>query len=141
MVLGTSRSRRPRLARRTFRFNRRASGILLHPTSLPGPHGSGDLGPAAHAFVDFLAAAGQHWWQMLPVGPPGAPPGNGPYGAYSAFAGSIWLISPEFLRDEGLLNDADLASGLRRSDAEVHFAPMYRHRGKLLRRAFTNCQR
>src|SRR5215218_2969966 len=141
MVLGTSRSRRPRLARRTFRFDRRASGILLHPTSLPGPHGSGDLGPAAHDFIDFLAAAGQHWWQMLPVGPPGAPPGNGPYGAYSAFAGSIWLISPEFLRDDRLLDDADLARGPRLSDGVVNFPAMYRHRRALLRRAFTNCQR
>jgi 4-alpha-glucanotransferase len=67
---------------------RRASGLLLHPTSLPGDHGSGDLGPAAHAFVDFLSQAGQAWWQMLPVGPPGAAPGFSPYSSTSAFAGS-----------------------------------------------------
>src|SRR5258708_4399641 len=50
-------------------FSERCSGILLHPTSLPGPHGVGDLGPQAHRFVDFLARAGQRYWQMLPVGP------------------------------------------------------------------------
>ena len=54
----------------------RASGVLLHPTSLPGPHGSGDLGPAAHHFVDGLASAGQSLWQMLPLG--GIGPGNSP---------------------------------------------------------------
>ena len=55
-----------------FDLTRRSAGVLLHPTSLPGPHGSGDLGPEARAFVDFLAAAGQSWWQMLPVNPIGA---------------------------------------------------------------------
>src|SRR5947207_14533526 len=81
----------------------RSSGILLHPTSLPGPHGSGDLGPPAHRFVDFLAAAGQSWWQMLPLGPPGAAPGFSPYSSYSAFAGSPFLISLELLVEDGLL--------------------------------------
>ena len=55
----------------------RASGILLHPTSLPGRFGVGDLGPEAHAFVDLLAETGQRWWQMLPLGPTGY--GNSPY--------------------------------------------------------------
>src|SRR5688572_24423778 len=109
--------RRPRASR--FRFDRRSSGILLHPTSLPGPHGSGDVGPAAHAFADFLAAAGQRWWQMLPVGPPGAPPGNSPYSSYSAFAGSVWLVSPEMLRDDGLLDGADVKPLKTRSVHEV----------------------
>ena len=127
---------RTRPRRGPFRFDRRASGVLLHPTSLPGPHGCGDVGPAAFAFIDFLAAAGQRWWQMLPVGPPGAPPGNGPYGSYSAFAGSPWLISPEVLRDDGFLDDADLAGGPGFADAAVNYRAMYRHRARLLRRAF-----
>src|SRR5688572_33121252 len=97
-----TRQRRARDPKVKFDFTPRASGILLHPTSLPGPHGSGDLGPAAHAFVDFLAAAGQRWWQMLPVGPPGEPPGNSPYSSYSALAGSIWLISPQLMREDCL---------------------------------------
>ena len=75
-----------------FQFNRRGSGLLLHPTSLPGPHGSGDIGAEARRFADFLAAAGQTWWQMLPVGPPGAPPGNSPYSSSSSFAGNPCLI-------------------------------------------------
>jgi 4-alpha-glucanotransferase len=85
-------------------FDRRAAGILLHLTSLPGPHGSGDLGPAAHQFVNFLASAGQRWWQMLPIVPPGAAPGFSPYSAPSAFAGSPWLISLEMLLRDGLLS-------------------------------------
>ena len=68
----------------------RRSGILLHPTSLPGPHGSGDLGSEAHAFVDWLAEAGQSLWQVLPLG--GLGPGNSPYMSSSAFAGNVLLI-------------------------------------------------
>lgn len=136
-----ARDLRPRTRPRRFRFDHRASGVLLHPTSLPGPHGSGDLGPDAHEFIDFLAAARQRWWQMLPVGPPGAPPGNGPYGSYSAFAGSIWLISPERLRDAGWLSDTDLPPRVRLRADQVDYLAMYRHRGKLLRRAFANFQR
>ena len=82
----------------------RSSGVLLHPTSLPGPHGSGDLGAEARAFVDFLAAAGQRWWQMLPVGPAGY--GESPYAAQSAFAGSPWLVSPDDLARDGVLAPA-----------------------------------
>jgi 4-alpha-glucanotransferase len=98
-----------RRARSRFRLDRRGSGLLFHPTSLPGPHFSGDLGPAAYAFADFLAAAGQRWWQMLPINPPGAAPGHSPYSSYSAFAGSPWLISLDKLVDDGLLGAADVA--------------------------------
>jgi len=77
----------------------RQSGILLHPTALPSPHGCGDLGPEALRFVDFLAAAGQHLWQVLPLNPPGF--GNSPYSAYSAFAGDIGMISLERLVEQG----------------------------------------
>ena len=62
----------------------RSSGVLLHPSSLPGRFGIGELGAEAFAFVDFLAAAEQSWWQTLPLGPPGY--GNSPYSAFSAFA-------------------------------------------------------
>lgn len=84
----------------------RTSGILLHPTSLPSPFGIGDLGPEAYKFVDFLAAAGQTLWQVLPLGPTGY--GDSPYASYSAFAGNTLLISPERLVDEGLLDHSDL---------------------------------
>lgn len=80
----------------------RSSGVLLHVTSLPGPHGIGDLGPAAHAWVDLLADAGQAWWQILPLGPTGY--GNSPYQCFSAFAGNPNLISLELLAEEGLLD-------------------------------------
>jgi 4-alpha-glucanotransferase len=69
----------------------RASGILMHPTSLPGRYGIGDLGDAAHGFVDFLAAAGQTYWQVLPLSPTGY--GDSPYQGLSAFAGNPMLIS------------------------------------------------
>ena len=72
-------------------LDRRRSGILLHPTSLPGPHGSGDFGPAALHFVDWLVSAGQSVWQMLPLNPIG--PGNSPYASVSAFAGSPLLVA------------------------------------------------
>ena len=79
----------------------RASGVLLHPTSLPGRHGIGDLGREAHAFVDFLAATGQRWWQMLPLGPTGY--GNSPYQSTSSFAGNPLLIDLDDLVDRGWL--------------------------------------
>src|SRR3954468_18530821 len=83
----------------------RASGILLHPTSLPGRFGIGDMGPEAHAFVDFLVEAGQRWWQILPLGPTGY--GNSPYQSYSSYAGNPLLISPERLVDDGWLMPSD----------------------------------
>ena len=70
----------------------RKSGLILHPTSLPGPFACGDIGPAAHAFVDFLADAGQSIWQVLPLGPTGY--GDSPYQCFSAFAGQPLLVSP-----------------------------------------------
>src|SRR5688500_7853054 len=84
----------------------RSSGILLHVTSLPGPHGIGDLGPAAYTWVDQLTAAKQTWWQILPLGPTGY--GDSPYQCFSAFAGNPNLISLELLASEGLLEPEDL---------------------------------
>ncbi len=87
-------------------FDQRASGILLHPTSLPGGHGLGDLGPAAYWFIDALQAARQRYWQVLPLGPVSF--GNSPYQGYSAFALNPLLISLERLRDNGLLDPCDI---------------------------------
>ncbi|MBI5068753.1 MAG: 4-alpha-glucanotransferase [Deltaproteobacteria bacterium] len=86
----------------------RRSGLLLHPTSLAGPYGVGDIGPSARAFADFLAAAGQRLWQVLPLGPTGF--GDSPYQALGAFAGNPLLISPELLQDDGLLTAAEVAA-------------------------------
>src|SRR5207247_10932005 len=83
---------------------RRASGVLLHPTSLPGPFGIGDLGPAAYRWVETLAAMRQSWWQVLPLGPTGS--GDSPYQSFSAFAGNINLLSPELLERDGLVSSS-----------------------------------
>src|SRR5688572_22668480 len=85
---------RPRAAEAqapAFELDQRSAGILLHVTSLPGPHGNGDMGAGARRFVDFLAQAGQRWWQMLPVNPVGQ--GNSPYSGVSAFSGNAQLIN------------------------------------------------
>jgi len=85
---------------------KRVSGILLHPTSLPGPFGIGDIGPQAYRFVDFLADTGQSLWQILPLGPIGY--GNSPYMCFSAFGCNPLLISLERVVDAGLLDPADI---------------------------------
>ena len=85
----------------------RAGGVLLHPTSLPGPHGSGDLGATAYHFVDWLVAGGQQLWQILPLG--GVGPGNSPYMSTSAFAGNVLLVDLGELHALGWLDDADIA--------------------------------
>ncbi|HZV80985.1 MAG TPA: 4-alpha-glucanotransferase [Geobacteraceae bacterium] len=84
----------------------RSSGILLHPTSLPGPGGIGSLGGEARRFIDFLAAAGQSLWQILPLGPPGC--GNSPYSCFSAFAGNPLLIDLDDLAEQGDLLSEEL---------------------------------
>ncbi|MGH7162889.1 MAG: 4-alpha-glucanotransferase, partial [Planctomycetota bacterium] len=91
----------------------RSSGLLLHLTSLPGPHGIGDLGSEAYRFADFLAESGVGWWQTLPVVPPGE--GDSPYNATSAFAGNPLLVSLERLAGDGLLERREIrgAHGLR----------------------------
>jgi 4-alpha-glucanotransferase len=83
----------------------RASGLLLHVTSLPSPYGVGDVGPAALSWIDRLAQAGQSWWQMLPLGPTGY--GNSPYQSLSSFAGNGLLISPDWLVEDELLRPTD----------------------------------
>ncbi|MEA2023596.1 MAG: 4-alpha-glucanotransferase [Actinomycetota bacterium] len=80
----------------------RSSGVILHPTSLPGPYGIGDLGPEAHRWVDMLAGSGTSLWQILPVGPTGY--GDSPYQCFSAFAGNANLVSPSHLADDGLID-------------------------------------
>lgn len=111
----------------------RTSGILLHPTSLPGPYGIGDLGPAAFRFVDFLEEAGQGLWQMLPIGPTGY--GDSPYQCLSAFAGNPLLISPELLVAEGWLQKADMGAPPFPEDA-VDFGRVGPWKAGLFRKAF-----
>lgn len=123
---------RVRIIDKPMRFSR-ASGILLHPTSLSGPIGIGDLGGSAYEFADFLESSGQTLWQILPLGPTGA--GNSPYSAYSAFAGNSLLISPEQLVEDGLLKEIT-ASDL--SDSRVNFASVAPWKARLLDQAFEN---
>lgn len=110
----------------------RTSGILLHPTSLPGPFGIGDLGPAAYRFVDFLAEAGQGLWQVLPLGPTGYR--DSPYQCTSAIAGNPLLISPEGLLAAGWVDAADLEHPDFPA-GEVDFGAVHAWKRKLLDRA------
>ena len=100
----------------------RASGVLLHPTSLPGPHGSGDLGPAAYHFVDWLKSAGQTLWQTLPLG--GIGPGNSPYMSSSAFAGNVLLIDLAELQQRGWLGPQALANPPQADARRIDYASM-----------------
>lgn len=113
----------------------RESGILMHITSLPGPHGVGTMGKAAHDFVDFLADAGQSWWQILPLTPTGY--GDSPYQSCSTFAGNPYLIDLETLVKEGLLEEDDLAGiTWAESETRVDFGAQYNNRIPVLRKAF-----
>ena len=107
--------------------------MLLHITSLPGGFGAGDLGPEAHHFLDWLTAAGQSCWQIMPLGPTG--PGNSPYSARSSFAGSPMLISPEFLVRDGFLENSDIESARTNWSNRVDFENVQEGHGELLRRA------
>lgn len=112
------------------RLDRRSAGLLLHPTSLPGPFESGDLGPSAHRFIDTLADAGQTWWQMLPLGPAG--PGFSPYASTSMFAGDPLLVSLEALAARELLAKDDPAlAPVPHADRIDHVAARDRRRPAL----------
>ncbi len=111
----------------------RSSGVLLHPTSLPGPYGIGDLGPAAREWVDALALAGQRWWQVLPLGPTGY--GDSPYQCFSAFAGNPLLVSPDDLVADGLLSRDDLAA-CRLPHGPIDYAAVSRNKAAMVAKAW-----
>ncbi len=112
----------------------RSSGIILHPTSLPGPDGIGDLGPEAYRWVDFLAEAGCRLWQVLPLGPTGY--GDSPYQCFSAFAGNPYLVSPALLLNNGLLRRSDLIDRPTFPADRVDFGAVIPWKLTLLDRAF-----
>lgn len=112
----------------------RSAGVLCHVTSLPGRWGLGDLGNTAYRFVDWLTAAGQGLWQVLPLGPPGF--GESPYQCFSAFAGNPLLVGLDRLAEEGWLPQADLDSVPRFSGSAVEFERVGPFRNACLTRAF-----
>jgi 4-alpha-glucanotransferase len=114
----------------------RASGILLHPTALPGRFGIGDLGDEAYHFVDFLAAAGQSYWQMLPLNPTGY--ADSPYQTFSAFAGNPVLVSPRKLVEAGHLDAVDLRDTPVFPANQVDFGAVIPYKTALLDQAFAN---
>ncbi len=112
----------------------RASGILLHPTSLPDEYGIGDLGENAYRFADLLAETGQTYWQILPLGPTGY--GDSPYQCFSAFAGNTLLISPEKLVEDGLLTAEQIAAKPDFPSHKVDFGGVYEWKSQILPAAF-----
>lgn len=114
----------------------RSSGILLHPTSFPSRFGIGDLGLEAYRFIDCLAESYQQYWQVLPLGPTGY--GNSPYASYSAMAGNPLLISPEQLRDKGMLAEDDFANLPVFSIGKVDFEQVVSTKMPLLKKVYEN---
>src|SRR5215472_6344139 len=120
---------------RPFPAKYRASGLLLHVTSLPSPYGIGDLGSAAFTWIDRLHEAGQSWWQALPLGPTGY--GNSPYQPLSSFAGNGLLISPEILIEDGLLRAGD-CQGQSFSPTAIDYDAVIPSKHALLDRVWTH---
>ncbi|MFB3925647.1 MAG: 4-alpha-glucanotransferase [Syntrophales bacterium] len=118
-------------------MRRRASGLLLHITSLPSFYGIGDLGPQAFRFAEFLSGSGQSFWQILPLAPTN-PESHSPYNASSAFACNTLLISPEIMVRDGLLRRADLEDAPDFPDERVNFEMVWRFKQKLLQKAFNS---
>jgi 4-alpha-glucanotransferase len=112
----------------------RRSGLLLHLSSLPGPYYCGDLGKAAYRFADFLAAAGQSWWQMLPVNPIGL--GNSPYSTTCSFAGDPLYIDLEGLVEDGLLKKSEIAKPQAPSPGRIYYQKARRYREVRLKTAY-----
>jgi 4-alpha-glucanotransferase len=116
----------------------RGSGIQLHITSLPSKYGIGDFGPEAYKFADFLAKAGQSYWQVLPLNQVSSKDNYSPYSGLSSFAGNVLLISPELMYRRGLLTKKDISDIPVFAAAKVNFRKVYSYKIRLLKRAFEN---
>lgn len=116
--------------------NHRYSGVLVHPTSFPSPYGIGDFGQGAYDFIDFLSAAGQHLWQVLPLGPTTV--GDSPYQAFSVFAGQPLLISPDLLKKAKLLEAEDLEEIPEFNPDRVNYEDVLTYKTSLLKKACAN---
>lgn len=117
----------------------RKCGILLHPTSLPGRYGIGDLGKSAYHFADYLEKAGQSLWQILPLGHTGF--GDSPYQSFSAFAGNPLIISPDLLAEDGYLSKKDISNVPNFSDVKVDYGAVQTYKEGLLKKAFLNLKK
>jgi len=115
---------------------KRSSGLILHPSSFPGPDGIGDLGPAAYRFINFLAETGCSLWQVLPLGPTGY--GDSPYQCFSAFAGNPYLVSPALLLESGLLARPELADRPVFPDHKVNYGPVIQWKVNIFQKAYTH---
>ncbi|MGI6499142.1 MAG: 4-alpha-glucanotransferase [Oscillospiraceae bacterium] len=115
----------------------RSSGVLLHLSSLPGPYGIGSMGEAAFRFVDFLQDAGQRYWQVLPLVPPGG--GYSPYQSHSSIAGNPFLIDLDKLHADALLTEEELRSARHEATDQVDFDFLAKTRMSLLYIAFSRC--
>ncbi|MDE2221545.1 MAG: 4-alpha-glucanotransferase [Candidatus Omnitrophica bacterium] len=122
-------------------MDKRHSGILLHITSLPSQYGIGDMGPFAHAFVDFAASSGQAYWQILPVNPTDGINGYSPYSCYSAFAGNPLLISPELMVMENFLSASDADGSMFAVDERVDYPKVVRFKEKIFNAAYRRFQK
>lgn len=115
----------------------RGSGILLHITSLPSAEWIGNLGPGAFEFADFLAQAGQRYWQVLPLTPPSPGEGNSPYSCASAFAGNTLLLSPELLSRDGLISQNAIPNSISLPDDRVNYEKAFEYKTKILDLAYS----
>lgn len=118
-------------------MEQRASGILLHITSLPSDFGIGDLGPWSHHFVDLLSKSNQHYWNILPITPTNAQYGNSPYQPTSAFAGNTLMLSPELLVEDGLLSKESLEK-LKLPFGRVDFKEVTAVKARMIKEAYLN---
>lgn len=115
----------------------RSSGILFHPTSLPGKYGIGTLGKEAYAFIDFLKKSRQKLWQIFPLGPTGY--GDSPYQSFSSFAGNPYLIDFDLLIEAHLLSEEDLRDVFFGDNEEyIDYGAIYNQKYPLLRKAYEN---
>lgn len=122
-------------------MNKRRSGILLHITSLPSPHGVGDFGDAASQFVDFLAETAQSLWQVLPLNPTRTVYGNSPYSSYSAFAGNHLMISLDLLVRDGILVRSDIERYVPFAHNKVDYKTVTAYKESTLKIAYKNIHR
>jgi 4-alpha-glucanotransferase len=122
-------------------MNKRHSGILLHLTSIPSKYGIGDMGSFAYAFIDFAAACGQRYWQILPINPTDGINGNSPYSCSSAFAGNPLLISPEMMVIEGFLQPSDVIIPTPSNEVKVDYASAGAFKEKIFNAAYRRFQK